>query len=84
MILFKSACKNIRHNFFVHVVIVLQMIATIVITMIMVSSILIRYQYYTPFKEFFQSKGFYSKYSIGRRPISLFYGINGQDLYGWQ
>lgn len=54
MILFKSACKNIRHNFFVHVVIMLQMIATIVITMIMVSSILIRYQYYTPFKEFFQ------------------------------
>lgn len=63
MILFKSACKNIRHNFFVHVVIVLQMIATIVITMIMVSSILIRYQYYTPFKEFFQSKGFYCIFS---------------------
>lgn len=63
MILFKSACKNIGHNFFIHAVIVLQMIATIVVTMIMVSSILIRYQYYTPFKEYFQSKGFYCIFS---------------------
>ena len=80
MIFLKTALKNIRHELAMHIVTVLQMLATIIITLVMVSSILIRYQYYTPLKEYFQANGLYCIFSTyANSDIETWNAINYGD-----
>jgi hypothetical protein len=57
-----TAIKNIRKNLLANLFELIEMIAVIVITMVMISSVLIRYQLYTPFKEYFSSDGLFVDY----------------------
>ena len=57
--LLKTALKNIRKSLVLNLVTCLQMTAAMVVTVILISSILIRYQYYTPLKSYFRANGIY-------------------------
>lgn len=57
MTLLKYALKNIRKEFTVHLLTAFQLAAAVIITLIMVSSLLIRFQYYTPFCDVFEGNG---------------------------
>lgn len=57
MILWKYSLKNLRKGLIIHILSALQLTAVIVIAVAMVSSILIRYRYYSPFADIFQSNG---------------------------
>ncbi len=57
--MFRLAWKNIVHNWIINIITCAQMSAAIVVSVIMVSSVLIKYQYYTPLKKYFTSKGIY-------------------------
>ncbi len=63
MIFWKTAWKNVRHEILISLITVLQVTAALVIALIMISSVLIRYQYYTPFKDYFRSNGVYAMFS---------------------
>ena len=62
MILFKTAWNIFRKNIIMNLFTVLQMVAVLVMTAVMVSSICIRYQYYTPFEDYFESNGIFVKF----------------------
>lgn len=57
MTLWKYSLKNLRKGLTVHILSALQLTAVIVITVVMVSSVLIRYRYYSPFADILQSNG---------------------------
>jgi ABC-type antimicrobial peptide transport system permease subunit len=57
MQLLKTSLKNMKKNKLMNIITLLEFTATIIIAVIMISSVLIRYKYYTPFKDMFQSNG---------------------------
>lgn len=86
MIFFKTAVKNIFSELTLHIITILQMAAAMIITLILISSILIRYQYYTPLKEYFQSNGIYGIFAIhanshlNEEQIKYSYLLNSDEL----
>lgn len=64
MILWKTAWKNICNTLALNIITVLQMVATMIITVILISSILLRYQYYSPMKDYFQANGIYGIFPL--------------------
>ncbi|MBQ8515338.1 MAG: hypothetical protein IJ496_08060 [Ruminococcus sp.] len=64
MILIKTAWNIFRKNFMMNLFTILQMTAVLVITAVMVSSVCIRYQYYTPFKDYFSSNGIFMDWTF--------------------
>ncbi|MBR3417325.1 MAG: ABC transporter permease [Oscillospiraceae bacterium] len=68
--LFRTALKNIRNGLLLNVVAALQMMAAMVITAVLISTILIRFQYYTPMKEYFSANGIYG----------IFPGMSGKNI----
>lgn len=88
MIFLKTAIKNIFSEITLHLITILQMAAAMIITLILISSILIRYQYYTPLKDYFQSNGiygivpFYASTYIDVDPGAYNYFLNGKELLG--
>lgn len=88
MIFLKTAIKNIFSEITLHLITILQMAAAMIITLILISSILIRYQYYTPLKNYFRSNGIYgivpshaSNY-LDVDPGAYYYFLNGEELLG--
>lgn len=57
MTLFYYALKSLKKELTVKILTVLQLSAVIVITVIMVSSVMMRYRYYAPFSDVLQSNG---------------------------
>ncbi len=57
MTIFITALKNIKKDFSLNVISILQLTATLVMTLFMLSSILIRLQYYVPFSDYFEANG---------------------------
>lgn len=72
--LLKCAVKNIKRSKLMSVLTVCEMTCAVVITLVMVSSVLIRSQYYTPFQDMFESKGLYCEFSSAANKD--FYGEN--------
>ena len=63
MILLKTAWNEFRKNIVMNIFIVLQVAVSLVITAVMISTISIRSQYYTPFKDIFTSNGMFLKFT---------------------
>lgn len=63
MILLKTAWNEFKKNIIMNIFIVLQVAVSIVITAVMISTISIRSQYYTPFKDIFTSNGIFLKFT---------------------
>ncbi len=72
--LLRCALKNIKRSKLMSVLTVCEMTCAVVITLVMVSSVLIRSQYYTPFQDMFESKGLYCEFSSAAN--TDFYGEN--------
>lgn len=64
MIYFKTALQMLKKNKLTGMLTVIQMSIVLFITAVMVSSVLIRYKYYEPFRDFFESDGIYTSYSF--------------------
>lgn len=64
MTIIKTALKNIRKDAVMNLFTMFEMMAVILLVIVMVSSMLIRYRYYTPFQDMFQSKGIYAEFSM--------------------
>lgn len=64
MTLFLHAVKNLKKDAAVNILTVLQLTAVIVITIIMVSSVLLRYRYYKPFRDILQSNGILCNFTM--------------------
>ena len=61
--LLKCAVKNIKRSKLMSVLTVCEMTCAVVITLVMVSSVLIRSQYYTPFRDMFEANGVYCEFT---------------------
>lgn len=64
MTIIKTALKNIRKDAVMNLFTMFEMVAVILLVIVMVSSMLIRYRYYTPFQDMFRSKGIYAEFSM--------------------
>lgn len=86
MILWKTAIKNMFSELTLHIITILQMASAMVITGVLISSILIRYQCYTPLKEYFQSNGIYAIFdtiaqtNLGEDELLYDYYLNSTEL----
>jgi len=63
MILLKTAWADFRKNLLMNLFIILQVAVSLVITAVMISTISIRTQYYTPFRDMFTSNGLFLKFN---------------------
>ena len=59
----RTALKNIRNNFLLNLITCLQMAAAMIVTAILVSSILLRFQYYKPLEKYYSANGIYGIFS---------------------
>lgn len=64
MILFTYAWKNMKKELPVYILTILQLSVAIIITLIMVSSVVLRFRYYEPFQDIFQSNGIYCYFPL--------------------
>ncbi len=59
MVLLKTALMDFKKNIAMNILTILEMVTTIIIMIVMLSSFLLRYEYYKPFKDIFRSNGIY-------------------------
>ena len=59
MILFKTALRELKNNIRMVVIMLLQIVVALMITAVMVSAVLLKYQTYEPFKDYFESEGLF-------------------------
>lgn len=59
-----TAVKTIKKNIAMNIITILQIAATFVITAVMISAVCIRYQCYTPFRDYFEGNGLLCKFSV--------------------
>ena len=62
MILIKTAFNNLKKNKVINIFSILQMIIVLCLVCFMVSSAYIKYQYYQPFRDYFNSNGLFYDY----------------------
>ena len=74
MILFKTALKNFRKDPLMNIIVFLQLVAVLLVTVIMTSTISIRYRTYDPVKDILEGKGFYASFNG-------LYGANDSEKY---
>ncbi|MCM1299821.1 MAG: hypothetical protein NC203_11885 [Firmicutes bacterium] len=60
MTLFKTALLNLKKRAAMNILIILEMTAAIIVFAVMISSIMIRYTYYEPLKDIFESNGYFA------------------------
>lgn len=60
MTLFKTALLNFKKRLAMNLLIILEMTTAMIVFAVMISSILIRYTYYAPLKDIFESKGYFA------------------------
>ncbi len=61
---FKLGYNSFQKNKIINTFIILEITLAMIISIIMTSSILSRFKYYTPFKDYFESKGVFSSFSF--------------------
>ena len=66
--LFKLGLKNLKHNRIMNFLITLQMTVTYIILICIISTIISRFNYYNPIKEFFNNRGFFYNIQYGINP----------------
>lgn len=66
--LFKLGLKNLRHNLLMNILTILQMTVVFVILISMISTIVSRFRYYDPIKDFLNSKGYFYNIQYGINP----------------
>ena len=62
--LFKTALRNLKKSPLMNILSFLQLVAVLLITGVMVSSLCIRYRMYTPFADYIQSSGYYTVFTM--------------------
>lgn len=65
--LFKTAFRNLKKSPLMNIISFLQLIAVLLITGVMVSSLCIRYRLYTPFADLIQKSGYFATFSGANR-----------------
>lgn len=65
---FKLGIKNLKYDFFMNILIILQMAFAFVITISMISTIVSRFSYYTPIKTQLDRPGYFYYISYGLNP----------------
>lgn len=63
--LFKTAFRNLKKSPLMNLISFLQLVAVLLITGVMVSSLCIRYRLYTPFADLIQKSGYFATFSSG-------------------
>lgn len=63
--LFKTAFRNLKKSPLMNMISFLQLVAVLLITGVMVSSLCIRYRLYTPFADLIQKSGYFATFSNG-------------------
>ena len=71
MVLLKAALTNCKKRVLMTVFTVFEMTAAIIVFAVTVSSILIRYSYYEPFKDMLEGKGFFFYSNNGMNALAL-------------
>lgn len=71
MVLIKTALKNFKKGIVANVMTVFEIVAAIIVFLIMVSSFLIRYAYYEPFRDMIKGKGIYFHSAAGLNGLAL-------------
>lgn len=66
--LFKLGLKNLRHNLLMNILTILQMTVVFVILISMISTIVSRFRYYDPIRNFLNSKGYFYNIQYGINP----------------
>lgn len=66
--LFKLGLKNLKHNLLMNILTILQMTVVFVILISMISTIVSRFRYYEPIKDFLNSKGHFYNIQYGINP----------------
>lgn len=66
--LFKLGLKNLKHNLLMNILTILQMTVAFVILISMISTIVSRFRYYEPIKDFLNSKGYFYNIQYGINP----------------
>ena len=64
MILFKTALRELKNNIKMVVIMLLQIVVALMITAVMVSAVLLKYQTYAPFKDYFEGEGLILLYTF--------------------
>jgi len=86
--LLKLGLKNLKHNLLMNILTIIQMSVALVILISMISTIVSRFRYYEPIKDFLNSKGYFyvAQYSINpetnatlRTTDELYELIDGAD-----
>lgn len=75
----KTALKNIRKSIPLTLLTCLQMIAAMIVTAVMISSILLRYRYYAPLKDYYTANGIYGMFI----PYAIKDIEHGMNVYNW-
>lgn len=80
--IFKTACRTLRSGWPMHLATVLQLTAALLLTAVMVSSISLRFERYTPFREAFESKGLLIAYPTqpnAEREDGMLYPVTAEE-----
>lgn len=62
MMLLGTAVKEFKRHFFMNLITLIELAVSIVLVSVMVTAVMIRYKYYAPFKDMYNSKGIYSEF----------------------
>ncbi len=80
MTLFKMALLNFKKRAAMNILIILEMTAAIIVFSVMISSILIRYTYYEPLKDIFESNGYFALLNLENENKEKNNWIHGAEL----
>ena len=82
MILFHTVIKNFRKSFVMNLMTLLQTTATLIATVMMVSTLSITFQYYNPFRDYFQENGLLVRFeSMHDAHVNLSTDAQGRIVY---
>lgn len=79
--LFKLGLKNLKHNLVMNILAIIQMSVAFVILISMISTIVSRFSYYKPIKEFLNGKGYFYNIQYGINPESNMTLRTTDELY---
>ena len=69
--LFKLGLKNLKHNLLMNIFTILQMTVVFIILISIISTIVSRFRYYEPIKDFLNSKGYFYNIQYGINPDTM-------------
>lgn len=83
--LWSTALKEIKRHLVMNLLIFIELAVTVILVAVMVSSVMIRYKYYSPFKDLYSSDGLYCEFtkaaSTGAAFSSMEEFLDGEDIF---